>query len=188
MLSSTVSHCQWRASMSRCLRVLLQLKNLLWSFMVEILKTNWPAMARRGSPLPAVTELIRNQLCRRPETVWESGGGWSILWRFCVSAKWAVERRRCKNCENRHTSTSPLQHLSLSPSTLMLSTSTFPSPSLLSFTVVELLWCSLKLDLDHSACYFAQVVGAMWPAVCRGGGGDTSRELHCWNSDLWPLM
>ena len=26
-------------------------------------------MARRGSPLPDVTELIRNQLCRRPETV-----------------------------------------------------------------------------------------------------------------------
>ena len=120
-------------------------------------------MATRGSPLPAVTELIRNQLCRRPETVWESGGGcglWSTLWRFCVSAKWAVERRRCKNCENRHTSTSPHQHLSLSPSTLMLSTSTFPSPSLLSFTVGELLWCSLKLDLDHSAsaCYFAQLV------------------------------
>ena len=64
--------------------------------------------------MPAVTELIRNQLCRRLETVWESDGGcvvWSVELGFCVAAKWAVERRRCKNCENRHTS--PLQTLAL---------------------------------------------------------------------------
>ena len=70
---------------------------------------------------------------------------------FCVAAKWAVERRRCKNCENRHTS--PLQTLALV--TVTIHTHTFPSPSLLSFTVGELLcWDHELISYVLEGCFF----------------------------------